>query len=234
MTRKSSWRILAVILGVVLFSATATGTTITGGRIIIEGITLTPDIVSGSFLAGWTGDLDLTPFLVVDIDNWDDLAARMCMPCHPGEVADIGWWGGGLYWYAPTASVGAEVYAPLYFSGHFQVHGQVKLPDPPIVDPSFTITDIPFTYLINLTAYANDPSFADPGPPVFRILVLGQGAAKVEFGSYPGNGILYEWRGATYDLFAGQAIPEPGTVVLVAAGLALVAARRVQYRRLRR
>ena len=91
MTRKSSWRMLAVVLGVALFSATATGTSITSGRIIIEGITLTPDIVSGSFLAGWTGDLDPTPFLVVDIDYWDDLAARMCMPCQPGEVADIGW-----------------------------------------------------------------------------------------------------------------------------------------------
>ena len=102
-----------------------------------------------------------------------------------------------------------------------------------MVDPSFTITCIPFTYLINLTADANDPSASDPGPPVFRILVLGRGAAKLEFGSYYGSGIQYEWRGATYDLFAGQAIPEPATVFLVAAGLALVAARRVQSRRLR-
>lgn len=224
MFHKARWRASILVLAVALVSGSAGATTISSGRIITGGMVLNPHILPGSYLAGWTGHLDLTPFLISDIISLDGLAARMCMPCHPGEMADIGWWGGGLYWYAPTPVVGSETYAPLYFSGQFEVHGSFQLPDPPILDPSFTVGGIPFTYRINLMAYVNDPTEFDPGPPLFHILVLGSGTATVALGSYEAGGIFYDWRGATYDLLAGLAIPEPAPVLLVPAGLVLLAA----------
>jgi hypothetical protein len=225
------WRIAVSVLAVALIPGGAGATSISSGRIITDGMVLYPHVVPGGFLAGWTGQLDLVPFLVSDITNPDGLAARMCMPCQPGEMADIGWSGIGLYWYAPTAVVGSETYAPLYFSGQFEVHGSFRLPDPPVLDPSFTIGGIPFTYRINLRAYVNDPTESDPGPPLFHILVLGSGTANVELGSYEAEGSFYDWRGTTYDLLEGQAIPEPASFSLMAVGLLLLATCRVRVRR---
>lgn len=225
------WRIAVSVLAVALVTGSAGATSISSGRIITDGMVLYPDIVPGSFLAGWTGHLDLVPFLISNITNPDGLAARMCMPCQPGQMADIGWSGVGLHWYAPTAVVGSETYAPLYFSGQFEVHGSFRLPDPPVLDPSFTIGGIPFTYRINLMAYINDPTAFDPGPPLFHILVLGSGTATVELGSYEAGGIFYDWRGATYDLLEGHAILEPAPFALVAVGLLLLTACRMRPRR---
>ena len=148
---------------------------------------------------------------------------NQCAPCLPGSTVDF-----GVSTYAfstdRSAIAGGTVngvsYPELFYTGEVTFHGPTVLAPALDVDGRMR-TSGSFTFTGRIAAFANE---AQSGAPLFSGDLQGAGTAEVFFGPGERSGVSLtdlEYR------FEDQApVPEPGTIVLLATGLAAAAVRR--------
>jgi hypothetical protein len=151
-----------------------------------------------------------------------------CSPCASGQLTSINanFAGeGGLGFGA--AMVGGINYSRVYYTG------VVSLTGSPTIVPSdtspFVTINVPFTLNGFINGYETSARLS---PPIFSMMLEGQGIATLVLRSYftQGSGWLYDFDSITYNFSQATPTPEPATLVLFGTGLVTAAAR---YRRRR-
>ena len=92
--------------------------------------------------------------------------------------------------------------------------------DPDSGMPRFKVFQVPFTFAGQLTAF---PTPALTGEPLFDVVLTGQGTARLSMFVEDG---LYSFSSLDYNFEAADPVPEPGTILLLSAGGALLWRRR--------
>jgi PEP-CTERM motif len=85
------------------------------------------------------------------------------------------------------------------------------------------VVTLPFVFSGMVSGFLNETS-----PPLFTTTLSGAGIATASFTAFEGG--LVNARDLRYDFTAAEPVPEPATVLLVSAGLAFAARRRMRRR----
>ena len=159
----------------------------------------------------------------------DGGSLSLCSPCRAGQTVSINSRFAGEYGLGyGAATVRGVDYSRVYYTGRISFTANL-ITIPFDNSPLVTIT-VPFTMSGFIDGYATQ---AVNTPPIFGMMVNGQGIATLVLSSYfdPNFGQLYSFRSVTYDFSPAAATPEPATLLLFGTGLAAVTAR---YRRRRK
>jgi hypothetical protein len=117
------------------------------------------------------------------------------------------------------------------FGPRLGLAGVMRFDAPNVVLPpldSYEALRVPFAFTANVTAFAAEDLMA--AAPLFNVALVGQGTARLEFLEALGGRYFEPY--VTYTFAAtADPIPEPGTLLLLATGIA-VTARRWRTRRL--
>jgi hypothetical protein len=139
-----------------------------------------------------------------------------CLPCLPGQVANVSSFLVGSSLGHGPAVINGVSFPELFYSGTFNLGATVLLPTGVFTDITLTT---PFTFTGNIRGC--DGSNVVCGNEIFSLTELvGQGTATVQFtfGFNQGNPLFF-FRTVTYTFENAAEIPEPMTIVLLTTGL---------------
>ena len=152
-----------------------------------------------------------------------------CRPvCLPGTTVDPG----GVFAFtraAGSAQVDGVSYPQIFFDG---MTGTFAAPSFQLTGTEDITVAQPFSFTGQVSGYLVNPFVAGFTEPVFTKSLSGQGVVRATFlfRDVPETGGEFSVQNLRYDFTAAEPTPEPGTLLLCAAGLGVLAARRRRKR----
>jgi len=159
------------------------------------------------------------------------LLSPMFMNCHPcraepavGLSFDARYLGGSFQSGLPGMFDGVA-YERTFLDGSIFIDGPEFTSA--VLSPTSLIFTAPFTMRATIVNYDSSPRL---GPPLFTASLIGSGTATATFSTVEDGlgGRLFDAFSVQYQFEATAPTPEPGTLLLLASGIAVVARRRMR------